>query len=122
MSTRDEISRAIGAHGMWKQRLRAAIASGKSELAPADVARDNLCDFGKWLHSDSTAGDRASPEYRQVLDLHAQFHRCASGVLSAALAGNHTVAENAMGLSGEFTSISADLTKAMMNWKAKAGG
>jgi len=47
MAIAEEITKAIGAHGMWKQRLRQAIDTGKSEFTVERVRPDNLCDFGK---------------------------------------------------------------------------
>ncbi len=121
MSLAEEISKAIGAHGMWKQRLRSAIDSGKSEFTPDAVAKDNACDFGQWLYGSSlSAADKASAEYKSVKDLHAQFHQCASSVLSCAIAGKKADAESMMGNSGKFTTTSGELTRAMMTWKAKA--
>ncbi len=122
MSLADQINKAIGAHGMWKQRLRSAIDSGKSEFTVADVGKDNLCEFGKWLYGTSlSAADKTSAEYKAVRDLHARFHQCAAKVLSCALAGNRAAAEASLGNDGEFTTASAELTRAMMGWKAKAG-
>lgn len=122
MSLAEQINKAIGAHGMWKQRLRSAIESGKSEFTIADTGRDNLCEFGKWLYGTSlSAADKASVEYKLVRDLHARFHQSAAKVLSRALAGDRAGAEASIGNAGEFTSVSADLTRAMMGWKAKVG-
>ncbi len=41
MAFDDEINKAIGAHGVWKMRLRTAIDIGKGDAHPADVAKDN---------------------------------------------------------------------------------
>ena len=54
MSTTDAITKGIGAHGMWKQRILDAIKTGKSEWTPEIVCQDNQCEFGKWLYSCST--------------------------------------------------------------------
>lgn len=45
----EEVQNAIRAHGAWKLRLKTAIATGSSSLKVDDVARDDCCDFGKWL-------------------------------------------------------------------------
>ena len=50
MALQDEITKAIGAHGMWKTRLRMAVESGKVDYNIAEVQRDNCCEFGRWLH------------------------------------------------------------------------
>ena len=121
MSLAEEISKAIGAHGMWKQRLRNAIDAGKSEFTPDTVAKDNACDFGQWLYGNSlSAVDKGCAEYKAVKDLHAKFHQCASGVLKWAVTGKKADAETMMGTAGSFTTASGELTRAMMTWKAKA--
>ena len=53
MSFQDEITKAIGAHGIWKMRLRTAIDSGKADANAADVAKDNACAFGQWLYGSA---------------------------------------------------------------------
>lgn len=123
MSLADQINKAIGAHGMWKQRLRLAIETGKADVTATDAEKDNLCEFGKWLYGTSlSAAEKAGPDYKAVRDLHARFHQCAAKVLSCALAGDRAKAEASLGNAGEFTMASAELTRAMMGWKAKVGG
>ncbi len=120
MSLPDEINKAIGAHGMWKARLRSAVDTGKSEFAVETVAKDNQCDFGKWLYGSTlTAADKGSPEYKAVKELHAKFHLSASKVLRDALGGKKADAEAQLAPTGEFASISGQLTRAMTAWKAK---
>ena len=50
MSIKEEINKAIGAHGMWKFRLDQAVEKGTSEFTVDNVRKDNLCDFGRWLY------------------------------------------------------------------------
>jgi len=47
VSIKEAITKGIGAHGMWKQRIIDAINKGESEWTPAIVAQDNQCEFGK---------------------------------------------------------------------------
>jgi methyl-accepting chemotaxis protein len=119
MHLRDEISAAIGAHGMWKTRLRAAIASGTSEFSAAQIGVDNGCVFGKWIHAVSDAQVKRSNGYRTCLKLHREFHAMAARVLALALAGRKAEAERAMAAGGEYTAASSALTRAMMEWKDK---
>jgi hypothetical protein len=120
MSLNQEIDKAIGAHGMWKQRLRGAIHSGTSEFSVDTVAKDDACEFGKWLNGSSlSAADKAAAECQAVKGLHAKFHQCASNVLKCAVSGKRADAEALMGNTGEFAAISSDLTRAMLTWKTK---
>ena len=41
MSLQDEITKAIGAHGVWKMRLRTAIDVGKADANAADCHNSN---------------------------------------------------------------------------------
>lgn len=117
MSLEDEITKAIGAHGMWKNRLRSAIDSGKGDANPAEVAKDNVCPFGQWLYGTTIpAATRASADYAAVKKLHADFHQCASKILACVVSGQKAQADALM--SSEYAKVSADLTSAMMKWKA----
>lgn len=117
MSLQDEITKAVGAHGVWKMRLRTAIESGKADANPADVAKDNACAFGQWLHGAGVpAAVRASADYATVRKLHADFHQCASKVLECVSHGDKAKADALM--VGEYTKVSSDLTHAMMKWKS----
>lgn len=121
MADKAEIDKAIGAHGMWKTRLKQGIATGKFDT-PVDTIRvDNQCAFGKWLYGSSLVpGDKTSNHYKNVKDLHAEFHRTAAKVAELALAGKKVQAEQMLSMQGEYSAISAKLTTAMMNWKKDA--
>jgi len=122
MSTvHQQIMKAIGAHGLWKARLTTAVEHGSSEYSVATVQQDNQCDFGKWLYgSDLPADVKHSEHYTKCKQLHSQFHLAASKVLALALAAKKTEAQHAMDIGGEFGTVSANLTKAMMAWDAAA--
>jgi len=116
MNKDEEITKAIGAHGVWKQRLKAAIDSGKSDTTVESVRVDNGCDFGKWLHALS-GSDKNSEHWKTVQSLHAQFHSEAAQVLDFAIKGEKEKAKSSMTLDSRFADISARLTAAMMAWK-----
>jgi methyl-accepting chemotaxis protein len=112
----EQISKAIGAHGQWKKRLNDAIESGASKLDPEVVAKDDRCDFGKWLYSlDGEA--RRQPGFEEVRELHACFHCEAANVLKLALAGKRAEARRCMEVEGAFSKATADLTDRMTRWK-----
>lgn len=116
MANSEEINKAIGAHGAWKQRLRQAVDTGKSEFTVERVRPDNLCDFGKWLHG-LPSGDKGSTNWKNVQELHARFHVEASRVLDLAVRGKKQEAESALALNSSFTEVSSKLTIAMIVWK-----
>lgn len=116
MSLKDAISKGIGAHGMWKQRLVSAINTGESEWTPAVVCQDNQCEFGKWLHGCS-AQEKSSEHFNEVKNLHAQFHTEAADVLTKALAKKKDEATKAIAAGSKYHLISMSLTKEMMAWR-----
>lgn len=113
----DEVTRAIGAHGTWKRRLSDAIESGRSEFSVAKLSVDSACDFGKWFYA-LPAAERLTDDARKVQQLHAAFHREAGTVLASALTGNKADAAKRLSVSSPFAKVSADLTGAMMQWRA----
>ena len=115
MAKREEINQAIGAHGVWKQRLRQSIRSGNSELTPAETQSETLCEFGKWLHS-LPPEEKACQHWKTVQDLHLRFHLEAARVLALATTGDKEEAEKA--LVGGFSDVSARLTSSMMKWRS----
>lgn len=118
MASIKEIDKAIGAHGMWKSRLKMTIESGRIDMPVDSIRRDDQCEFGKWLHGKTlTATDKASAHYKTVTDLHARFHKTAAHVVELALGGRKSEAETLMIFGGEYAVVSAKLTQAMMNWK-----
>jgi len=117
MTAREQIDKAIGAHGMWKARIRQAMETGKSEFNPAVVKADNNCDFGKWLYGDIAPELKKSPLYKTILQYHAEFHVEASRVLQLALSGKKDEAEKGIVSSSKYAAISASLTASMMEWK-----
>lgn len=115
MAKADEINKAIGAHGMWKVRLRTAIDSGKSEWSINQVKVDNQCDFGKWLHS-LPEGEKKTDSWKNVCSIHAKFHDEAAKILESALQGKKETAYKGLDVGSEFTKTSSTLTGAMMKW------
>lgn len=107
-----EIDKAIGAHGMWKMRLRAAIQNQASEYDPVIVAKDDHCEFGRWLHAHPTLKKHAN--FRNIQKVHAQFHIEASKVLELALAGNVGDALGAMDDDAPFGKVSLLLVKLLL--------
>jgi Chemoreceptor zinc-binding domain len=119
MSLQDEITKAIGAHGVWKMRLRTAIESGKADANAADVAKDNACPFGQWLYGAAVPpAARASADYAAVRKLHADFHKCAAKVIECVGHGDKAKADTLM--ANDYHKVSGDLTSAMLKWKATA--
>lgn len=119
MAFEEEINDAIGAHSVWKMKLRTAIAVGKADANVHDVAKDDACAFGQWLYSPALSpAVRASSDYLAVRRLHADFHKCAAKVLECIRHADKAQA-NAQ-LEGEYERVSNDLMAALRKWKRAA--
>ncbi len=111
-----QINDAVGAHGLWKMRLRAAIRTGTSDITPQAASCDDGCAFGKWLYgSQIIPSQKAGMPYQVIKRLHAEFHRSAGQVMSHALAGRTEQAETIM--QEEFAERSEKLVRALAKWK-----
>jgi methyl-accepting chemotaxis protein len=116
-----QMNNAIAAHARWKTRLKHAIETGTFDVDVRTAARDNACDFGRWLHEGIPASQKASPHYQTCVELHARFHTAAAEVLRLALAGKKDEAEHMLrDSSSPFTTASVGLTREMTFWKQDA--
>lgn len=118
MSSYEEIGKAISAHGQWKMKLRKAIDTGECESTPFRVKQDCNCAFGKWLHQRIDPRTKATPQYPDIVRLHADFHKEAGTILELALYGDKDEARSRIGLGSHFSRISAELTKEMSAWQS----
>jgi hypothetical protein len=116
-----QLNNAIAAHARWKTRLKKAIETSSFDVDVRTTARDNACDFGRWLHEGVTTSDKASPHYQVCVDLHARFHKAAAEVLRLALEGKKDEAEQLLRApNSPFTTASVGLTREMTFWKQAA--
>ena len=72
-------NQVIFAHSDWKNRFRQFL-EGKEQLEQTNVAKDNLCELGKWLYGDGRQHAQL-PEYQDLKVKHAQFHTVAASVV-----------------------------------------
>lgn len=118
MASIEELDKAIGAHGMWKTRLKTAIDSGAIDADIATIRVDNQCAFGKWLYGSTLSlQDKTSNHYNTIKELHAEFHKIAALVAELAVNGKKAEAEKMIAIGGEYAKISSQLTQAMIEWK-----
>lgn len=62
---------------------RSAHLEGKEQFDAATVERSTVCELGKWILSEETSLGKL-PEFVEVRDRHAAFHKIAGKVLRAA--------------------------------------
>lgn len=114
-TTHAEITQAIGDHGAWTTRLKAAALSGATTLDPATVADGHVCQFGLWIdhHVKTHPNDHMA---RRIIDLHQQFHRCAGGVALSIREGSSAAALREIE-GGRLKHATRTLVAAMMDWR-----
>ncbi len=117
MSTYDEINKAIEAHKIWKEKLRIAVNTGKSESTPERVSMDNNCSFGKWLYERIDPVEKNSPFYLEVIKVHALFHKEAGKILELAVNGQKKEARELM-VGVNFSKYTVALIQELKNWQA----
>lgn len=119
-SFQQQVRAAIGAHGMWKGRLRNAIDTGSSAVSVGEIRVDDRCEFGQWLHGAGRNGFAVSQSWESVRKLHADFHAEAAQVLEMALSGRKADAEKSMSLGGGFFHASSALVKELTRVEQQA--
>jgi len=105
----EQIRSSVGAHGLWKGRLRTAIDSGSSPFSPEAIRVDDACEFGRWLYSLAGTEYRAHPLFETVRNKHAEFHLTAASVLQLALSGNKEAARQMIAPGSRFAVLSLEL-------------
>lgn len=109
---------AIAAHIKWKVRLTQFIDGTSTEQLRSDtVCRDNLCDLGKWIYGEGAAFN-SKPHYKDLVNKHANFHRCAADVVKKVEASDKSGAK--LLLSGPFAAASRETVTAIMELKKEA--
>ena len=116
-----EISDAITAHLVWKQRLVTAIETGKPQHSPIAAGSDRHCAFGKWLYGPKVSPQvQVSRPYAVVRRLHAGFHRSAGRILSLVEQGQIKQAQ--LTLHRDFEAQSDLLIRALQKWRRELAG
>lgn len=107
------IKDAITAHVNWKLRIHALISGRLPEkLDPSTIARDNLCELGKWLHSDAEKADLHEPQRAELLAIHADFHRETARIVKEFYAGKK-IGPEAVGLDSPFGKLTTQIVSSL---------
>lgn len=107
---------AIMAHTQWKMKLAIYVSNPDRSLHASDVAADNKCQLGQWLHGEGQKYS-ALPEFSKLVSDHAHFHKAASAIIRKADSGQHVTEEIALGAHSEFASASTAVVQALMAMK-----
>jgi hypothetical protein len=86
-----KLDNAILAHHVWKNKLRAAIAS-KSQLDAVAFGRDDCCEIGQWLYGEGGALYGSKPQFTTLVERHKTFHIEAGKIATQINAANYAQA------------------------------
>lgn len=107
---------AIKAHASWKMKLTNYISSPDRSLKADVVGKDDQCDLGRWIASDSKH-HQGRPEFRELKEAHACFHKAAADVIRRADAGENVSGEVVLGGSSQYAQCSSKVTSLLMALK-----
>jgi hypothetical protein len=118
MSLEEEIAKAIRVHERWKIDLSASIERGTVGADVANIGKDNICAFGRWLYGSTIPKDAVyDPNYIIAKFLHSKFHECAGKVMQLLSEGKIAEANALMASDGEYTKTSDQLVAILVKWK-----
>ena len=115
-----QVTAAIERHMLWKEQLQTAIDTGRSDLVPETVAREDVCPIGVWLTTTISEKLKRTPLYETTMTRHAVFHRGAARLLAQALAGDAS-AQHSFSARGEFRMVAETLLEALAAWLTVSG-
>ncbi|MBU5638553.1 CZB domain-containing protein [Geomonas sp. Red69] len=114
---KQEINNAITEHAMYKFKLNDLISKGQLEDHKGPCTETD-CQFGKWFYDTSFSSRHSSSSfYKQVKQLHGEFHQVACKVAGLAVEGKTEEARRLMEYDGEFQQASNKLMETLMRWR-----
>lgn len=99
-------------HLDWRVKFKIAIS--KHETLDVDgLAKDDECEFGKWLYKEAKSEYSELPSYLECVKKHAQFHVEASNIAKSINARMYQVAQLQLGIGSGFSTASAAMNSAI---------
>jgi hypothetical protein len=107
---------AIAHHMRWRITLQLAVTMHEPLSPGATRAIQHLeeCSIGKWLVSQHTSSIRNTPEYRDLVACHEQFHRVMNQIAFAINRGDYEAAGQALAAGSNFRKAAQAIASAMM--------
>ena len=106
---------AISRHMQWKITLQLAIALHEplSPSAIHAIQHSEQCPIGRWLVSQHTSGLRNTPEYRDLVAGHEEFHRELAQIAAMINHGKYGAARRAIDPNSSFRRASQAMANAI---------
>ena len=116
-----DLTHAIEMHDAWKMKLKNAITA--QETVDADsLAKDNTCEFGKWLHGEGESAYGKLPSFSTCVAKHAAFHVEAGKVARDINAKKYKEAEDQIDFSSTpYGKAASEVKAAVLHLKQESG-
>lgn len=114
-----DLDHAIQKHSEWRIKFRSAISKHET-VDTGNIAHDDGCEFGKWLHGEARTKFGKLGSYSECLSKHAAFHLEASKVAVAINQKKYAEAEQMIGNNTPYTSASTAIAGAILKLKKEA--
>ena len=107
---------AIGHHMRWRITLQLAVTMREPLSPGATRAIQHLeeCSIGKWLVSRHTLNVRGTPEYRDLVARHEEFHRVMTQIAFSINHGDYETAGRALAPGSSFRRAAQAIASAIM--------
>jgi hypothetical protein len=106
---------AIGHHMRWRITLQLAVAMREPLSPGATRAIQHLeeCSVGKWIVSRHTLNVRNTPQYRDLVACHEEFHRVMTQIAFSINHGDYEAAGKALASGSSFRRASQAISSAI---------
>jgi methyl-accepting chemotaxis protein len=111
-----DLDSAIQKHAEWRLKFRQAITKHETMDAAA-VAKDNLCELGKWLHGEAKKVHGTLRSYAACVTAHAAFHVEAGKIAAAINAKDYAAADKMLGAGTPYAEASSVIGGAVIGLK-----
>lgn len=107
----------VASHGYWKEQLCDAITN-KTTLNVHEISKDDVCDLGRWLHSEEEHPQLSHLQsYHDLKKKHAEFHVQAAKVAEYINEKKYETALRLTECTSSFESASNDVISAIFQLK-----
>jgi hypothetical protein len=115
-------SSAIQAHTNWKLRLYSCCSASSDDVIDVpSLAKDSVCELGKWLHGGSHE-HAADPRFGELVSAHAAFHRAAASIAAMIASGKKTEAVALLDSpESEYANLSLGVVGLLMDFRKRYG-
>ncbi|MFI5336055.1 MAG: methyl-accepting chemotaxis protein [Opitutales bacterium] len=122
-----DVAGALKAHVDWKVRLQKylhASPATREKLDAKVVGTDCNCALGRWIHDEAVHSPIAGhPEFAQLKQCHASFHRSAAKIIEVANRGDNKAARDLLNNpQGEFNRYTAEVSDRLSALKRHKSG